>query len=93
MALGQNFSPSMMKYFALASSHLWVKRSGAANGTGIFGILTMSHSYEFDDDDAPWGDNVKGKQKNKRVKQRRRDTKRRYSDDNTEVDFYQNKSK
>jgi hypothetical protein len=82
----------MMKNFALASSHLWVKRSGAENGTGIFGFLTMSHSYEFDDDDAPWGDNVKGKQKNKRVKQRRRDTKRRYSDE-TEVDFYQHKSK
>lgn len=52
----------------------------------------MSHSYEFDDDDAPWGDNVKGKQKNKRVKQRRRDTKRHYSEE-TEVDFYQHKSK
>lgn len=54
----------------------------------------MSHSYEFDDDEAPWGDNVKGKQKNKRVKQRRRDSaKRRYSDDNAEVDFFPNRTK
>ena len=53
----------------------------------------MSHSYEFDDDEAPWGDNVKGKQKTKRVKQRRRDTKRRYSDEHTEVEFIQNKWK
>ena len=52
----------------------------------------MSHSYEFDDDDAPWGDSVKGK-KTKRVKQRRRDTKRRYSDEHTEVEFIQNKWK
>ncbi|MCE9685162.1 MULTISPECIES: small highly charged protein [Shewanella] len=53
----------------------------------------MSHSYEFDDDTAPWGDSVKGKQKTKRVKQRRRDTKRRYFDENTEVEFAQNKWK
>ncbi|AZQ09772.1 MULTISPECIES: small highly charged protein [Shewanella] len=51
----------------------------------------MSHSYEFDDDDMPWGDHVKGKQKNKRVKQRRRDTKRRYFDENTEVEHIQSK--
>jgi len=53
----------------------------------------MSHSYEFDDEESPWGEHVKGKQKNKRVKQRRRDTKRRYSDEHTEVEFLQNKWK
>ena len=47
----------------------------------------MSHSFEFDEDDAPWGDNIKGKPKSKKVKQRRRDTKRRYFDDNAEMEF------
>ncbi|GGP54053.1 small highly charged protein [Shewanella algicola] len=50
-------------------------------------MLKMSHSFEFDEDDAPWGDNIKGKPKSKKVKQRRRDTKRRYFDDNAEVEF------
>lgn len=46
----------------------------------------MAHTFEFDEDDAPWGDNVKGKQKSKKVKQRRRDTKRGYFDD-TAMEF------
>jgi len=45
----------------------------------------MSHSFEFDEDDAPWGDGIKGKPKSKKVKQRRRDTKRHYVDDNENV--------
>jgi hypothetical protein len=49
-------------------------------------MLKMSHSFEFDEDDAPWGDNIKGKPKSKKVK-RRRDTKRRYFDDNAEMEF------
>ncbi|AZG35536.1 MAG: small highly charged protein [Shewanella psychromarinicola] len=49
----------------------------------------MSHSFEFDEDDAPWGDNIegKGKPKSKKVKQRRRDTKRGYFDDNPEMEL------
>jgi hypothetical protein len=47
----------------------------------------MSHKYEFDDDETPWGDNIKEKQKTKRVKQRRRDNKRRFIDDNASMDF------
>ncbi|MFT6978183.1 MAG: hypothetical protein ACJAZA_001902 [Shewanella psychromarinicola] len=52
-------------------------------------MLKMSHSFEFDEDDAPWGDNIKGKgkPKSKKVKQRRRDTKRGYFDDNPEMEL------
>jgi hypothetical protein len=50
-------------------------------------MLKMSHSFEFDEDDAPWGDSINGKPKSKKVKQRRRDTKRHYFDDNAEMEF------
>ncbi|MGK0408528.1 MAG: hypothetical protein ACJASB_000675 [Shewanella psychromarinicola] len=52
-------------------------------------MLKMSHSFEFDEDDAPWSDNIegKGKPKSKKVKQRRRDTKRGYFDDNPEMEL------
>ncbi|EKT4488260.1 MULTISPECIES: small highly charged protein [Shewanella] len=53
----------------------------------------MSNHYDFDDDDAPWGDHVRGKQKNKRVKQRRRDSKRRYPDEYMEPEFLRDKWK
>ncbi|MBO1271506.1 MULTISPECIES: small highly charged protein [Shewanella] len=49
----------------------------------------MSNPNEFDDDDSQWGEHLRNKQRNsKRVKQRRRDTKRRYYDETPEVDFY-----
>ncbi|MCL1144323.1 small highly charged protein [Shewanella gaetbuli] len=51
----------------------------------------MAHTFEFDEDDVPWGDNLKGKSKPKKVKQRRRDLKRRYFDDHAEVEFSPNK--
>ncbi|MBT1444711.1 small highly charged protein [Shewanella sp. JM162201] len=51
----------------------------------------MSHSYDFDDDDLPWSDQVKDKQKHKRVKQRRRDTKRRNNDEHVELEYLQTK--
>ncbi|MBB1269876.1 small highly charged protein [Shewanella sp. SR44-3] len=47
----------------------------------------MSHTFEFDDDETPWSDTIKEKQKTKRVKQRRRDNKRRFVDDNAIMDF------
>lgn len=53
----------------------------------------MSHTFEFDDDDAPWGDNIKGKPKSKKVKPRRRDTKRKHVDDHIEMTFSPNKWK
>ncbi|GGY97171.1 small highly charged protein [Shewanella fodinae] len=55
----------------------------------IFWNRTMSNPNEFDDDDSQWGEHLRNKQRNsKRVKQRRRDTKRRYYDETPEVDFY-----
>ncbi len=54
-------------------------------------IKVMSHSYDFDDDDLPWSDQVKDKQKHKRVKQRRRDTKRRNNDEHVELEYLQTK--
>ncbi|MCL1074175.1 small highly charged protein [Shewanella dokdonensis] len=49
----------------------------------------MSNPNEFDDDDSPWGEHLRNKQRNsKRVKQRRRDTKRRNYDEAPEMDFY-----
>lgn len=53
----------------------------------------MAHTFEFDEDDAPWGDNFKGKAKSKKVKQRRKDSKRRYFDDSADLDFIQSKWK
>ena len=47
----------------------------------------MAHTFEFDEDDAPWGESSKGKPKSKKVKQRRRDSKRRYFDDDAAMEF------
>ncbi|MFQ6370130.1 small highly charged protein [Shewanella sp. YIC-542] len=47
----------------------------------------MSRQHEFDDDDSQWGEPL-NKQRSKRVKQRRRDTKRRYYDESPETEHY-----
>ncbi|QSX32879.1 small highly charged protein [Shewanella avicenniae] len=52
----------------------------------------MSREYYFDEEDSSWDDEqLRGKPRSKKVKQRRRDTKRRYFDEHMETEYLDTK--